>query len=62
MDKELTDRCIQKCRQHESDIHDLALSYLPRYEKRRILQKNQVGKGIVNGMLPLILDTIKSLL
>ena len=42
--------------------HDLALSYVPRYEKRRILQKNQVGEGIVNGILPLILDTIKSLL
>ena len=63
MDKELFDKCRQKCHPHKSDIRDLAYSrYTPRYEKRRILQKNQVGEGIVNGMLPLILDTIKSLL
>ena len=63
MDKELFDKCRQKCHPHKSDIRDLAYSrYTPRYEKRRILQKNQVGEGIVSGMLPLILDTIKSLL
>ena len=32
MDEELLDRCRQKCHQHRSDIHDLALSFLPRYE------------------------------
>ena len=32
MDEELLDRCRQKCHQHRSDIHDLAYSYVPRYE------------------------------
>ena len=45
-----------------SEIKEIAYSYVPWYEKRRLTQKNQIGNVIVQEMLPLFLDTIKSLL
>ena len=56
------ERFMEKCHPHMCNIKEIAYRWVPRYEKRRLLQKNQLGKVIVNGMLPLILDTIKSLL
>ena len=47
---------------HMSEIKEIAYSYVPWYEKRRLTQKNQLGNVIVQEMLPLFLDTIKSLL
>ena len=58
----LWERCREKC-QNQNGIYRLAHNRsLPRWKKRIILQKYKIGEGIVNGMLPLILDTIKSLL
>ena len=61
-DERQWERFMEKCHPHMCNIKEIAYRYVPRYEKRRLLQKNQLGKVIVNGMLPLILDTIKSLL
>ena len=62
VDEREWERFMEKCHPHMCNIKEIAYRYVPRYEKRRLLQKNQLGKVIVNGMLPLILDTIKSLL
>ena len=62
VDERQWERFMEKCHPHMCNIKEIAYRYVPRYEKRRLLQKNQLGKVIVNGMLPLILDTIKSLL
>ena len=51
---------MEKCLPHMCNKKEIAYRYVPRYEKRRLLQKNQVGNVIVNGMSPLILDTIKA--
>ena len=56
------ERFMEKCHPHMCNIKEIAYSWKPRYEKRRCLQKNQLGTVIVKGMLPLIQDTIKSLL
>ena len=56
------ERFMEKCHPHMCNIKEIAYSWVPRYEKRRCLQKNQLGTVIVKGMLPLIQDTIKSLL
>ena len=61
-DERQWERFMEKCHPHMCNIKEIAYRWVPRYEKRRLLQKNQLGKVIVNGMLPLILDTIKSLL
>ena len=44
------------------EINEMAYSCVPQYKKQRTLQKNQLGTVIVNGMLLLILDTIKNAL
>ena len=62
VDEREWERFMEKCHPHMCNIKEIAYRWVPRYEKRRLLQKNQLGKVIVNGMLPLILDTIKSLL
>ena len=56
------ERFMEKCHPHMCNIKEIAYGWKPRYEKRRCLQKNQLGTVIVKGMLPLIQDTIKSLL
>ena len=47
---------------HMREINEMAYNYVPQYKKQRTLQKNQLGTVIVNGMLLLILDTIKNAL
>ena len=56
------ERFMEKCHPHMCNIKEIAHGWVPRYEKRRCLQKNQLGSVIVKGMLPLIFDTIQSLL
>ena len=62
VDERQWERFMEKCHPHMCNIKEIAYHYVPRYEKRRCLQKNQLGSVIVKGMLPLIFDTIQSLL
>ena len=61
-DERWWERFMEKCHPHMCNIKEIAYSWVPRYEKRRLLQKNQVRNVIVKGMFSLILDTIKSFL
>ena len=61
-DERQWERFMEKCHPHMCNIKEIAHGWVPRYEKRRCLQKNQLGTVVVKGMLPLIQDTIKSLL
>ena len=61
----MNEKLLEKFRQkpiNKKGINIIAYESIPRWDKRKLLQKDGIGEGIMSGALPLILNTLKSLL
>jgi len=61
----MNEKLLEKFR--EKNFYKKATNFIvcgsaPRWEKRKLLQKYRIGEGIMSGFLPLILNTLKSLI
>ena len=61
----MNEKLLEKFREkhfYEKATNFIACESAPRWEKRKLLQKYRIGEGIMSGFLPLILNTLKSLI
>ena len=61
----MNEKLLEKFRQkpfNKNGINNIANVTVPRWEKRKLLQRDGIGEGIMSGFLPLILNTLKSLI
>ena len=61
----MNEKLLEKFRQkpkNKKGINIIAYESIPRWDKRKLLQKSGIGEGIMSAFLPLILNTLKSLL
>ena len=61
----MNEKLLEKFRQkpfNKNGINNIANVTVPRWDKRKLLQRDGIGEGIMSGFLPLILNTLKSLI
>ena len=61
----MNEKLLEKFRQkpfNKNGINNIANVSVPRWDKRKLLQRDGIGEGIMSGFLPLILNTLKSLI
>ena len=61
----MNEKLLEKFRQkpfNKNGINNIANVTVPRWDKRKLLQRDGIGEGIMRGFLPLILNTLKSLI
>ena len=61
MSEKLLEKSRQKC-YNKKGINAIVFEPVPRWEKWKLLQKYRIGEGIMSGFLPLIQNTLGSLL
>jgi len=61
----MNEKLLENFRQkpfNKNGINNIANVTVPRWDKRKLLQRDGIGEGIMSGFLPLILNTLKSLI